>query len=95
MNEQTFKRGSGREKKTFVPDDLVMSASLREDTSFNWLPPELGMVMISRTKKNTDFSTVFESARREGGVLCALCLFFFFFCFAGSADHDATADTWI
>lgn len=89
-------KGGGTEKKiTFVPDDLVMSASLRVDTSFNWLPLELGMVMISRTKNNTDFSTVFELARRERAVVCALCLFFFSSCFAGSADHDATADTWI
>lgn len=66
-----------------------MPSFLHVESRFNWLPQELSITMISRTKIDTDFSTVSESARKEGSLISALGFFF------SSADHDTTVDTWM
>lgn len=73
-----------REKNERVA--LVMPSFLHVEKGFNWLPQELSIFMISCTKTDTDFSTVSESAQKEGSLISALCLFF------SSADHDTAVD---
>lgn len=60
-----------------------MPSFLHVERGFNWLPQELSIMMISRTKIDGDFSTVSESARKEGSLISALGFF-------SSADHDTT-----